>query len=272
MRFDVENRLKLYMPSLFELIGDNTFDWRKIERAFEKKFIELEEKYNNIGRPFKTKASLFGIITAVLNNEEGAIYLFEYIDKLFKELTLSLSSDEKKLIIKNVFDVLVNMDEKYLNFIGELSLLNQFLKSGNFKLLEVEAPLDEGIVSTSHIDFTLFDKNNESELLLEVVNVHLKDENTSDDYKIERLIDQKIQEKYRVTSGNSDKKFILAPILWGSHKWIKRILNYYLKLDVKLDNILMPSCFVPFIDQDGNRVYKFGVMNAIFEQERNKGF
>ena len=267
-KFDVLGRLKSYIPSLFELLEDNELNWKTIEKRFEGKFTELEKKYEQTGKPVTTKASFYGIITAAIQGENSALYLFDFIDKLFQELTDNLTTSERKLIKKNIFDLLVSMDEKYLNYLGELALLNQIIKSGNYRLLDVEEPLgskNEG----SSVDFKLLNTNSMSEMLVEVVNVHLTDNNTKNSYEIQRLLEQKLREKYLKTAKKSTIEFHLAPILWGSHKWIKRILDHYQNESVTLRNILTPSCFIPFTDSKGNSVYKFGTIDTIFESEQN---
>ena len=266
-KFDVIGRLKSYVPSLFELLGDNELNWGTIEKQFNNKFTELEKKYEDSGNPITTKVSFYGIITATIQGDNSAFYLFDFIDKLFQELTDKLTVSEKKLVRKNIFDLLVSMDEKFLNYLGELALLNQIIKSGNFRLLNVENPLrskNEG----SSIDFKLQNTNSGGVMLVEVVNVHLTENNTEDSFQVQRLLEQKLKEKYLKTANKSNIEFQLAPVLWGSHKWIKRILDHYLNEKVSFRNILTPSCFIPFIDSEGNPVYKFGTIDTIFETEK----
>jgi len=266
MEFDVKNRLKIYIPALFELIEEDSIDWGTIIKNFNKKYNELNKKFEETREPFQTKASFYGIITQAIQGDISALRLFDFINKLFKELTDNLKIDERKLIKKNVFDVLVSQDEKYLNYIGELACLNNVMKTGDYRLLKVEQRLEEDSKESSHIDFTLLNNKTNSEYLVEIVNVHLSDHNTSDNFKIERLLDQKIRSKVLITAKKSVKSFILVPIFWGSHVFIKKVLDFYETTSFNLENVLIPSCYIPFSDPEGNMIHRFGTIDTIFEQ------
>lgn len=264
-KFDVKGILKSYIPSLFELLGNNELDWKVIEKRFEAKFTELEKRFEDTGnKPVMVKASFYFIIAAAVRGEKSAFFILDFINKLFQELTDNLTDLERKLIKKNIFDLLVSMDEKYLNYLGELSILNQIIKSGNFRLLDVEEPL--GLKSEgSSIDFKLLNTKSQKETLLEIVNVHLTKDNTKNSYQIQRLLEQKLREKYIKTAKKSNIEFQLASILWGSHEWIRKIIEYYKNENVSLKNIFIPSCFIPFTDSQGNPVYKFGSIETILK-------
>jgi len=62
--------------------------------------------------------------------------------KLFEELADILDEREKILIKGNIFGMLTNMDLKYLNFLGELSVLHRLKKTLPIKLIATKTPLD----------------------------------------------------------------------------------------------------------------------------------
>ena len=265
MKFDVKNRLNEYIPALFELIPEKGFDWKKIERVFNKKYIELNKRFETEGEPFQIKASFYGIITQAIQGNVLALRIFDFVNKLFEELADNLNENERLLIKDNVFHVLVSQDEKYLNYIGELAALNKVIKTGNYRLLNVEQKLDADNPNSSNIDFTLFDEQAKSEHRVEIVNVHLDETNTLSEANIERLLDQKLRNKVLKKAKGSKSSFLLVPIIWGSHEFIRKILAYYEDTDFSLANVSIPCCFVPFSDSEGNMVARFGTIDTIFD-------
>ncbi|MEX2336360.1 MAG: hypothetical protein WD555_03715 [Fulvivirga sp.] len=268
MEFDLKNRLKIYIPALFDLIEEDQIDWNPIIKNFDKKYNELKKKLKETAEPVPTKSSLYGIITQAIQGNISAIRIFDFINKLFQELSDSLNINERKLIKRNLFDILVSQDEKYLNYVGELACLNTILKTGDYRLLKVEQKLEEGIKESSHIDFMLLANRTNSKYLVEIVNVHLSKDNTRDNFKIERLLEQKVRNKVLITAKKSVNPFILVPILWGSHEWIKKILEFYETIEFQLENVLIPSCYIPFTDSEGNMIHRFGTIDTIFEQQK----
>lgn len=102
-RFDVRARLQAYLPSLFELLDENKINWKTIERNFHKRFNLLSKQYEVTQEPIRIEASLYDIIAAALQGKREAFNLLDFIDKRLQELSQRLSSDEKRMVRKNVY-------------------------------------------------------------------------------------------------------------------------------------------------------------------------
>lgn len=262
--FDIQEKLKIYFPILFELLNNNKIDWKRIEKTFFKKYELYRLKHSEVNLPFQIEASFYSIITAAIKNENSAIMLLDYIQKLFEELTDNLDDSEKKEIKKTIFGFLTNIDIKYLNFLGELSVLNQFKKRSPFKLVKTEEKLLEVGPNNSTVDFKFLNTTTNEFEFVEVVSIHLNQKNTASDESINVLLSQKIQEKLSKKGIKENAKFFLVPVVWGNWKEIKCIEQYYKKFEPVFRNTCVPVCYIPFTTQDGNLVQRFGSIDTIF--------
>lgn len=263
--FDIENRLKIYFPILFELLDGNKINWKKAKKVFTRKFQEYEARQAATNSGFRIEASFYNIISSAINKEPGAIRLLDFIQKLFEELTDGLNRPEKKLIKDNVFGFLTNMDMKYLNFLGELCVLNHLKRVSPYKLIDTEVLLIPEKKDGSKIDFKFLNTETKKDVLVEIVNIHLNEKNTADEVSIENMLTQKIGEKLLKKGITQNKGFNLIPVLWGQWTEIKVIGKYYEAKKTKFANTTTPVCFMTFTDQNGVMVHKFGTIDTIFE-------
>ena len=253
-KFDIENRLRIYFPILFELLNSSKIDWRKVEQTFSKKYTQYKNRFDNANSAFPVEASFYNIITSSIKMEPGAILLLDFIQKLFEELTERLNEKEKKLIKPNIFGFLTNIDMKYLNFLGELAVLNHLKRALPIELVNTEEPLIPTKKNGTKIDFHFLNTDTNKKYLIEIVNIHLTESNTINDEAIGRLLHQKIGEKLLKTGIKESNVFQLIPILWGNWREIKAIEIYFENMQPKFENTLMPVAYVPFTDQNGNMV------------------
>jgi len=262
--FDIQNKLRIYFPILFELLNYNKIDWKIVEKTFFKKYEQYQKKHLITNSTFQIEASFYSIITAAIKREKPAIMLLDYIQKLFEELADKLDDDEKKEIKSTIFGFLTNIDAKYLNFLGELSVLNQFKKRAPFKLVKTEEKLTNMSSNNSTIDFKFFNQTTEGFEFVEIVNIHLNEKNTSSDEKINILLTQKISEKLLKKGIKENPNFFLVPVIWGNWKEIKCIEQYYENAKPTFQNTGIPVAFVPFTTQEGELVQRFGTIDTIF--------
>jgi hypothetical protein len=264
-KYDIKNRLKEYFPIIFELIGENNLDWRTIEKRFGEKLDEHIRKVELTGQLIRVEASLYHIITASKEGKDEATRLLDFITKLFQELITRLDKEERKLIKKNIFDLLTNIDMKYLNFLGELCVLNQVTRNTKLKLIATEQPLDKNKKDGTKIDFVFFNADTDRKLLVEIVNLHINDNVTGTDNKIETLLDQKIKGKLNRKGLRTTFEFLLIPVVWGPIDDIKRLIQYYETYQPQFKNTSIPVCYMTFSDNVGNRVHKFGTIDTILK-------
>jgi len=262
-KYDIKNRLKEYFPVIFELLGDINLDWKTIEKRFSQKLDEHLKKFDLTGQPIRIQASLFHVITSSKEGKEEATTLLDFITKLFQELITSLDKEEKKLIKKNLFDLLTNIDMKYLNFLGELCVLNQVKRNTKLKLIATEQPLAKNKKDGAKIDFVFYNSESGKKLLVEIVNVHINENVTETNEKIEILLDQKIKGKLNRKGLRTTFEFLLIPVIWGPIDDQKKLIQYYETFQPKFTNTSTPFCYMPFSDSVGNRVHKFGTIDTI---------
>lgn len=263
--FDIENRLREFFPVLFELLDNNSIDWNTVNKAFTKKFEYYQQHQAKKETPLRIQASFYNIITDAIKNDKGAVRLIDYIQKLFEELTNLLDREEKTLIKGNIFGMLTNMDLKYLNFLGELSVLHRLKKTLPIKLIATESPLEKGQRDGVKIDFLISNIETNKCHLVEVVNIHLNDKNTLDADAIKNLLHQKIGEKLSKKGLKRVGDIHLIPVLWGQWNDIKQVVDYYSFDKPQFENTTTPVCFMTFTDQKGVMVHKFGTIDTIFE-------
>lgn len=262
--FNIQEKLKIYFPILFELLNNNKIDWKRVEKTFFKKYELYMQKHKIVNSSFQIEASFYSIISAAIKKEKPAIMLLDYIQKLFEELTDKLDDAEKKEIKNTIFGFLTNIDTKYLNFLGELSVLNQFKKRTAFKLIKTEEKLLEVGSNNSTVDFKFLNPTTSGFEFVEIVNIHLNEKNTTCDNSINILLSQKISEKLLKKGIKENAKFFLVPVVWGNWREIKLIELYYERFKPIFQNTGIPVCFVPFTTHDGKLVQRFGTIDTIF--------
>lgn len=258
--------LEIHFPMFFELYDGKGRDWATVSNALYERNRKNKEKVELLNEPLIIEASFFDIITQSIKGKESAIRLYDYFQILFRNLSSKLNDEQKQMIQKNLYAVLTNLDMRYQNFIGELSVLNSLINSG-YTLLATEHRLDEDSKTKSGIDFKITNSNNDKEYLVEVVNIHLTDKNTVSGDKISLLLNGKLKKKYKKTQGNSSNDFYLVPVLWGTVEEVKRVHLFYSKTHFSLPNILDSLCFMSFTDTGNGRViHKFGSIKTIFNE------
>lgn len=219
IEIDIKNNLKKYLPSIFLLLGNNSINWKKITEKYQEILYSRKEKLLKSEKGvIHVEACLLDVISKVVQQDYSFLNLLKLFDETFFNLSQKTTIFEKKLLKQTVFNVLVNTNKNYLNFIGEFLVLNN-LKNAGFELLKTEEPLSMGEEESTRVDFTV--KIKECVLLVEVLNIHLPDKATLTDELIERLLIQKITHKLIAKQKDSHNKFNLIPVLWGEYEAIE---------------------------------------------------
>lgn len=265
LRFDVEFHLKTRFPILFQLLGPNKINWKQVNKTFTKKFIEYKERSNRLKSTFPIQASFYHIIISAMKGEQSAQRLLDYIQLLFENLIKLLDPFEKKEITKILFGFLTNMDLKYLNFLGELSVLYLYKCNLGYALIKTEVPVLSNKKSGVKVDFKFFDPQNKTHQYIEVVNIHLDQIDTSDIKNITNFLTQKIEDKISRTLIRENTHIYLMPVIWGQYTEIKSVLNYYDTEQPVFFNTCNLTCFMTFTVGNGDKVHKFGTIQQIFE-------
>jgi hypothetical protein len=256
--------MRVHLPILFDVLNSKKINWTKVEKTFRKKFEYYKAKQLRLNSTYRIEASFYNIISDSIKKEIGAIRMLDYIQTLFTQLRDYLDEAEKKEIKKIIFGFLTNMDMKYLNFLGELSVLNLFKQTSPLKLIKTEEKLIKEKKRGSKIDFKFLNTETNKEELVEVVNIHLNEKNTLNNDTINNILTQKITEKLLETGLRESTSFYLIPVLWGQWPEIKAVNNYFNSCKPTFQNTSTPVCFMTFEDPDKNMVHRFGAIDKMF--------
>lgn len=248
MKVDLKKSVELYLPSLCELIiGD--FGWQSLNKSFDRSF-EKNKKRCDDGEIPIIKKNLYNIISGVINGKKEDIAFYFYLDNLFKNLSLKLDLNGKKWIKKNLKGLL--LFEGFLETLGELSVLNNLMDTKVYKLIETEAVegnRSKGYEKRTGIDFKLRNIETEKDVLVEVVNIELKDINTFNNEAINKLLSDKLQEKVLAKKQNS-LDYLLIPVLYYEKiDLLKSMAKFYEENNFKIESAEVPRAFVLASDE-----------------------
>jgi hypothetical protein len=263
LQVDIEPKLREYFPILFELLEGIKLDWKRINTKFSETHLKRLTDYIRGNREL-VESNFFDVLTEDRKGNKKGTKMLLYFRILLEELSDNLSHDDKKKIKKTLYNLLIESDLNYLNYIGELSVLNLFLHKGIYKLHEIESPLGNG----NGADFSLAPVDGGQFILIEVVNIRPQTFPETDAL-LKKFIEGKLQEKIdkKTKNDNAFLKFRLVPVIWASAKeleWTAKLLKSGITLDVR--NITDPCAFCTFEEEEQNgTVFKFGSLFDLFQ-------
>lgn len=82
--------------------------------------------------------TLYDLVIEAAKQNGMAKAMLKFLNQSFEELCDNLQSQEKLLLRSNVRQLLMSADLKFLDFVGEIAVLNQSIKSGNYRLHAIE--------------------------------------------------------------------------------------------------------------------------------------
>ncbi len=263
-KFDLENKFFIYLPGMLELINNKTFrprEWKKINTNLEE-HINDRRKIITRDNYLRAETNIYDIIIGVIEGKTSPYSYFQYLQILFKQLTKNLTVEERKKLRPTLYSVLINLDHKYRNFIGELSVLNNIRENNkNYRLIRVDKDI---IVDEKKADFTFENVDTKEIELIEVVNIHAYE--TPEGFDLKRFVVGKIEDKIRIkTSGKSDyRSFKLVPVFWGEIENMKKLNGIFKHEKVELaDNVFEPLSLCSFVGPDFP-VHRFVKISELF--------
>ncbi|MBO6659397.1 MAG: hypothetical protein JJ862_06185 [Roseivirga sp.] len=259
----VKENLRLYLPAIVEFLGKHDFPWTKVNSDFNKK-IEKRLKEAS-GETSTVEASIYDIIISCkkgLKDYEGLLVFF---NRLFEELIINTDDNTRAVIKTTVWNLLISFDSKYLNYIGELAVLNNLLKSKTVELIKCEVSLD----NNKSIDFDVLFPENGMRVLIEVVNIHLDSQKTEDDpKKIQGFLKKRLTDKRK--SKTQDSKYAdkvhLIPVLWGSHKDLRIYERFFKSHKLDLPLTYEPMAYLTYSDSNGYFETYFNPITKLFKE------
>ena len=182
--------------------------------------------------------------------------MFDWYCSLFESLSSTLTSFEKSLIHNSIYNLLIEPDKNYLNFIGELATLNEIKKQFKCDLISVEEPIQNENNFTA--DFLFSGKDGNTNVLVEVVNLHFQEMNIEKDENIRLRIESKLKNKIEVKFTNPRYEYLLQPVIWTKDlNDIKYLFNLYAETGLPINNVLAPFTYFTFKDISGQYEHHF---------------
>ena len=260
----VKANLQHYLPALVELLVDsNDFPWAKIDTLFSKKLQHRLIEFGN-GKSV-IEATVYDIIIEAKKGNSIAIGHLDFLNKLFEELCDSLTSREKGLIKTNVKHMLITFDKGHRNYIGEIAVLNNLIKSKSYRLSSIEVKLPNG----KSIDFQLELTGKSKFLLVEVMNIHLEETKVDNSPEaIEKFLTERFTQKLesKTLTLPDNIEFYLVPVLWGGWKHIKVYSDYFKTNTIKLKNVIAPVAYLTYSDGKGYYEHHFKTISNLFKE------
>ncbi len=262
IRVDLKAKLTGYFPVLFELLENEPFDWKTINDKFSTNHLRRLTNYIHGDRePMET--NFYDVIAESLNGNPQGQRMVTFFRGTLEQLARSLDSAGRKKIKDTLYNLLIEMDLNYLNYIGELSVLNVFLWNKAFRLHAIESPLGNG----NGADFSLEPVSGGKPTLIEVVNIRPRTYPNSPDI-LKKFLEGKLSEKIqKKTKGDMTYlTFRLVPVICGSADelaWTAKLLKGEITLNVP--NITDPCAFATFPDKErGGTFFRFGTLDSLF--------
>lgn len=228
---DLESRLKMYVPALFKLMGQQPFSWSQLNKRYSTFLQQRKIDFRLNGNYLKIEVNFFDVILQVMTTQQLEYEnYFVYINKVFKNLSEVLSNEEKIMVNSILRNLLGQFNRKYIHSLGELFVLNNIMKSGKYRLkkIEYEGTKLGGNKQGKSIDFLFYSLDLKSEILLEVMNLELTEKNVSSDFEIERLLRSKIEGKIEDKKKSfPQKNFNIVPVLWGTSDDLRIVYDFY---------------------------------------------
>ena len=128
MKYNVRPFLKIKMPGLLELLGTKNISWATINKNFGKFLRDIESELLLTQEPVLREATFYSVLMQKHLNTGMADGMFDWYRSLFESLSSNLTSFEKSLLHNSIYNLLIEPDKNYLNFMGELATLNEIKK------------------------------------------------------------------------------------------------------------------------------------------------
>lgn len=186
------------------------------------------------------------------------IQFLSFINNVCRELTQNLTTDERTLIKQNISNLL-EYGENFLNYLGEICVLNCFMKTGLYSLDRVE----HGTKTGKKIDFVFNEKVAGRKHFIEVVNIEIPTEKLSNDQALERHLTTKLTNKLEDTDKSGVTEYTLIPVLWGenSSDTVLAVRDFYRRTNFSIPRVWTPLVYTQ-LKSDGSTYNKFGDLFA----------
>lgn len=260
-----EMNVRRYLPNLIKLGGPRVLNWDECE----KRFMDLWETRSLEGKEGeKIEATVYDILLQANNEMPKAIRFLNFFNLIIDSLNDILDPEGKKKIVKTIHHIFSAPDYRFLNFLGELMVLNILLRSKIFLLGSVEVKA----ANNKTIDFELINLNQDGRRdLLEVHNVHLDDEKVENDdgqlfkfFATRRF--QKIEQKTK-DMPTPALNIQYMQVYWGSFESMLIFASFFKRYQIILRDVEPLAFATKYVDSDPlNCVHSYGRIHQVFAE------
>ncbi|WP_276484741.1 hypothetical protein [Paraflavitalea pollutisoli] len=257
---DLREVVQNELPILFEFMPETDRTWGIANKLFK---AEVEKRYQEAGdSTVEVEANLYYIIRKVQLGDQQAIRMLNFFQRLLEEITMYLPEAERERIRKTIKDILISMDHQYLNFFGEIAVLNNIMKTGLYNLTAVEYKLSD---SDNTIDFAFSNKTTGGNLLVEVVNMHPKSNKIENHpEKIATFLTTKFSKK--ILSKATTEQFYLTPVIWAPVADLKIYSEFLANNNLPVAGLIEPAAYATFVSPEDGAIFihRFGRLTTLF--------
>lgn len=260
---DLRKDVKTALPILFEFVPETDRAWGIANKLYR---VEVEKNYRKAANSIiEVEATLHDIIRKALKGDAQAARMLDFFKKLLEELTMYCSVEDGNKIRKTIREMLINMNHRYLNFFGEIAVLNNLMKTGDYYLDQVEARL---LDSPKTIDFAIRKKESGKTLLVEVVNIHPDSDRIENiPGKLSTYLTGKIIQKRE--SKATATEFYLIPVIWAPYNDLKIYSDFLREHTLPIPGLIEPAAYSTFVSKNDGAVFihRFGRLTTLFSDE-----
>jgi hypothetical protein len=256
MKYDVRPFLKMKMPGLLDLLGTKNISWTTINRNFGRNLEKVKSDLSLAQNTIYREATFYSVLMSEHYNTGEGAGMFDWYSTLFQSLSSNLTTVEKALLHRSIYNLLIEPDKNYLNFIGELAILNEIKKQEGYDLINIEEQIQKESNCTA--DFLILRKHDNTNILVEVVNFHFQEIDIDDLGRVRRLIESKLNDKIKVKFIKPLYEYFLQPIIWAKgENDVEQLFNLYNKTGLPIDNVLAPFTYFTYREISGEYEHHF---------------
>jgi hypothetical protein len=264
MKYDIENSLRKYMPSLIKLLGTQKIKWASINGNLQSYIEKAKEEHQSTGQVVQRDATFYSIIIRKISGKGDTDGMFDFFNKTCESLMSILTETEKKPLHRMISKVLLMLDYRYLNFIGELATLNKFMETCEYELINIEEPISSNKGTSA--DLFLKRKKDNIEVLIEVLNLHIEIQEFVEFADFEYYLNSKLKNKIKEKLINPNRIIFIQPVLWTKDlKQLQFICDFYSKTNFTIENVIIPMSYLTYKHSDGRYEHRFESIMTILK-------
>lgn len=263
--YNVKPVLELYLPSLLDLLGNQQISWSSINELVQRHLDTIRSEISRTKTGVWRDATFYSVLINHHFGDKSASGMFSFYNETFKSLKNNIPADDRLVLHRMVTKVLSNLNKGYVNFIGELACLNKLMLSGNYILINIEEKINSSQGTSA--DIFLKQKNDSTEILIDVVNLHLEDRHFATLDDMDRHIRSKILKKVSDKNINPNRPVYIQPVLWTeSLEQLTQAYDLYKSNDMEISSSFIPYTYATWRHSDGSFEHRFETVSSILDE------